>query len=216
MNFNAGNFGESLKYSFQQFSKQEAEAREHSRQLLLRLDRFEGKALELGSRTKKALQIKNHYERILMHQHPLVWSHIQRGLIHNVGEMETPAGVPSDAFTIRPTREMAINTSLSSSPSDQNSLHEGVWPQSPSPCPDQTSVPLHKGDTARRSEIETCKVEKDIPQIGALCIRNDNQVSEGRNTPVRFPYSEEAKLGTDVQLTDLQNLLDLQETESIR
>lgn len=178
MNLNLGNFNESLRYSFQQFSKQDAEAREHSCQLLLRLDRFEAKALELGSRTRKALQIKNHYERILMHQHPLLWAHIQRGLVYNIGDMETKLEV-SNILPTRSTKEMAINTSRSSSPSDQNSLHEAVWPNSPSPYPDETTEKLQMQQEANiRLEGGTSKENEEILQIGKLNITKNSEASD--------------------------------------
>lgn len=154
MNINFGGFNDSLKYSYQQFCKNDAEAREHSRQLLLRLDRFENKSQELAANTQIAEKMKNQYERRLMQENPLLWSQIQRslaildypeinqhlpstaGIHHHHGPVNTNSAE-------KKTREMAINTSNSShsSVSEQPSLHEdGVWAHSPSPMPDvQTS-----------------------------------------------------------------------------
>ena len=153
MNFNFGGFNESLKYSYQQFCKNDAEAREKNRLLLLRLDRFENKSQELSSNTQIAAEMKNQYERRLMQENPLLWSQIQRSLAildyPEINQHLPPAiihhQVPAytSNTTQRQTREMAINTSNSShsSASEQPSLHEdGVWAHSPSPMPDvQTS-----------------------------------------------------------------------------
>ena len=67
---------ESLKNSYQAYWKQDAEARESNRQLLVKLQRFEFKASELCSRTQIAHQMKAQYEKMLVNQNPLLWAQV--------------------------------------------------------------------------------------------------------------------------------------------
>ncbi len=138
MNFNVGGFSESLKYSYQQFCKQDAEEREHSRRLLVKLKKFEAKSFDLAAQTQVAQQMRNQYERMLMQQNPLLWAQLQRNIATDITdfELEIPLSVRSSAQKY--TREKAINTSHhSSTSSEQHSLQEeGIWPHTPSPCPE--------------------------------------------------------------------------------
>ena len=137
MNFNVGGFSESLKYSYQQFCKQDAEERECSRRLLMKLKKFEAKSFDLAAQTQVAQQMKNQYEKMLMHQNPLLWAQLQRNNVTDINdfELDMPFSVRSGQ---KHTREKAINTSHhSSTSSEQHSLNEeGVWPHTPSPYPE--------------------------------------------------------------------------------
>lgn len=129
MNFGFGNPSESLKCAYQQFCRQDAEQREHDQQFLAKLQKFESKTVELGTQTQLARQMKNQYEKIVMQQNPLLWAKVQQSLAKFTSfKIDKLAGTR--------TRDVAINTHQEiSSASDQDSLHEGVWPHTPSPEP---------------------------------------------------------------------------------
>lgn len=136
MNFNVGGFSESLKYSYQQFCKQDAEARDHSRRLLVKLKKFEAKSFDLIAQTQTAQHIRNQYERMLMQQNPLLWAQLQRNITMDVTDYELEPQLTAHHSGLKFTREIAINTSNNSTTSDQHSLQEeGVWPHTPSPQP---------------------------------------------------------------------------------
>lgn len=137
MNFNIGGFSEGLKHSYQQFCKQDAESREHSRRLLVKLKKFEAKSFDLIAQTQTAQQMRNQYERMLMQQNPLLWAQLQRNITMDVTDCAELGPQLSVHSGLKFTKEMAINTSPNSSTSEQHSLHEeGVWPHTPSPYPE--------------------------------------------------------------------------------
>ena len=130
MNFNIGNPSESLKYAYQQFCREDAEERERDRKFLAKLQKFESKTVELSTHTQLARQMKNQYEKIVMQQNPLLWAKVQQ----NIAKL-SPFRV--DKLIGTKTKDVAINTYQDiSSASDQDSLHEGIWPHSPSPDPE--------------------------------------------------------------------------------
>lgn len=127
MNFSFGNPSESLKCAYQQFCQQDAEEREHDRQFLTRLQKFESKSVELGTQTHLARQMKNQYEKIMMQQNPLLWAKVQQSIAES-------SSFKVGKLAERRTKDVAINTYQEiSSASDQDSLHDGIWPHSPSP-----------------------------------------------------------------------------------
>ena len=136
MNLNVGGFSESMKHSYQQFSKQDAEGRESNRRLLVKLKKFEAKSFDLVAQTQVAQQIRNQYERMLMQQNPVLWAQIQRNIATDITDYELER--PLTGYSGRKhTKEMVINTLHNSSTSDQHFLHEeGVWPHTPSPFPE--------------------------------------------------------------------------------
>jgi hypothetical protein len=136
MNFNVGGFSESIKYSYQQFCKQDAEGRESNRRLLVKLKKFEAKSFDLVAQTQVAQQMRNQYERTLMQQNPVLWAQIQRNIATDMTDFELERPLTGHGGR-KHTREMAMNTSHNSSTSEQHSLHEeGVWPHTPSPFPE--------------------------------------------------------------------------------
>lgn len=136
MDFNIGGFNESLKYSYQQFCKQDLEGREHNHRILMKLKKFEAKSFDLMNQTQAAQQMKNQYEKMLMQQNPLLWAQLQRSVrLDTDFEVELPLERPHSGF--KHTKEVAINTSNESLSSEQHSLQEeGIWPHTPSPSPD--------------------------------------------------------------------------------
>lgn len=131
------NIGANLKYAYQQFCKQDGEEREFSRQLLIKLHKFEAKSAELASRTHIAQQMKNQFERVLMQQNPLLWAQIQRGLAEDLDSRFESHQQPVSIHNPVCMKDMAINTDGRSSTSSEQSLQEdGVWPHTPSPHPD--------------------------------------------------------------------------------
>lgn len=134
MNFNVCGFNESLKYAYHQFCKQDEEGREHSRRLLVKLKKFEAKSFDLAAQTQIAQHMKNQYEKMFMQQNPLLWAQLQRNIATDL-ELEQPLLILNGA--LQSTKNTVLNTSPNSSTSEQHSsLHEeGIWRQTPSPCP---------------------------------------------------------------------------------
>jgi len=129
-NFNAS---ENLKYSYQQFCRQDAERREHDRHLLAKLKTFESRTAELSTETRSAQQMKSQYEKLMMQQNPLLWSRVQQSVAVDPYDYD----LKFSSLTVEQLpREF-------SSASDQDSLHEGVWPHSPSPFPDLAKNPTN-------------------------------------------------------------------------
>jgi len=160
MNFNVGGFNESIKYSYQQFCKQDAEGRESNRRLLVKLKKFEAKSFDLVAQTQVAQQMRNQYERMLMQQNPVLWAQIQRNIATEITDFELERPLTSHSSR-KYTREMAINTSLNSSTSEQHSLHEeGVWPHTPSPFPE---LDIQQFVSDKSTHLNICSSTLTVP-----------------------------------------------------
>ena len=172
-NFPLGSYNESLKHVYQQYLKSDAEARDSSRQLLTKLQKFEFKAMELGARSHMARQMRSRYEKMLIQQSPLLWAQIQRALMSDELELEYHApmtnSTPKSAHRGTSTR-IEDNSSTSD---DSHSLNEeGAWPHTPSPYPDvETSpaaVPTKPAPAATASS----------PKIAATKVHTQECISE--------------------------------------
>lgn len=191
MNFSGLN--DSLKYSYQQFCKQDAEGREHSRQWLVRLHQFDIQRQELSLQTQGQKTNLAQYERMLMQQNPLLWAQIQRSMAVENFDGEPPlTALPLDHTFRSPKefKEKAINTTNSSSTSaDQHSLHEdGVWPLSPSPHPDASSIPP-QSMTINKSVAPILSISRsssehhhNLPTVNTM-----EQLQPPRNFPASTP-----------------------------
>ena len=203
MNFNLSGLSESLKSTYQQFCKNAEGSREHSREVLMKLHQFDVRQQELGLQTQAQKLNLSQYERMLMQQNPLLWAHLQRSLATNSsdsGEDLIPP-IPYPVPLSRPmkqTREMAINTTDSSSNS-QHSLHEdGVWPHSPSPYPPEApaesqlpnnlTIPIQKTAHSSTSNNQTLTIHSNISPASYV----QNQPQKYVPAPLTFDQQEPA------------------------
>lgn len=184
MNLNLGGLSESLKYSYQQFCKQDAEGREHSRQLLMKLHHFDARHQELALQTQAQKVNLSQYERMLMQQNPLLWAHLQRSFATEIPDCE-PLRLPLISVSrAKETREVAINTSDSSSNSQPSLQDEGVWPHSPSPHPEafglQSKNPIPAKTNNHPSKISSMNY---LAQSDTFTLIKNGNHSNSNNIP---------------------------------
>lgn len=213
MNLNVGGLSESLKCSYQQFCKQEAEGRDSSRRLLVKLKKFEAKAFDLVAQTQSAQQMRNQFEKTLMQQNPLFWAQLQRNIATDVADFNLECPLPGYSDT-KHTRKMAVNTSCNSSTSEPHSLHEeGVWPHSPSPITDMDLQQLSHGNARHTKMFSSTPHHKDNKEHQNM--KKDRKITISNSMPTHKEHIPSPQ-GNDKTKHSSTSMLDIHHpTENI-
>ena len=209
MDFNVGGFSDSLKYSYQQFCKQDMEGREQNHRLLMKIKKFEAKSFHLMKETQTAQQMKNQYERMLMQQNPLLWAQLQRSLRLDLTDFDAENPLDTQMYSgLKCTKEVAINTSNDSLSSEQHSFNDGVWPHSPTPSPEV--IPQTYGLTKIDKKTPT-KINHSSHSNNLNIPKNEENVSTSNNSFQVTEKTVAANLNSDSpvrqpQLSTLDNV----------
>ena len=163
------NINFTINNSYQQYCKQEAQAREYSRHLLLHIQQFEYTSLQLTSDTQLAQVDKDTYEKLFIQQNPMLWARIQRvmatGHLHsNNIRMPLFYSTPKTEWFKEAHIEPRADSSVSELLSDRE---DGVWRRTPSPHPavegTQSEIPKWTAETqsvSRNSQISTKRTKE--------------------------------------------------------